>query len=251
MPIELTGSARAIGMGEAFLAVADDEWAALYNPAGLTDLVGWGISGAYAQQFGAVSVSTVAAAGPWLGGMLTLVDSGLIEAGVSYVSIGGVAAVGIPVWGGFSIGARGRAVRTVHPGDASGWTLDLAILWRGPVTVGLVGRSLWSQDVRGRGDHSEPWPRGLAVGMALPFPLPHPFAGQLAACVEGLGEEPLSLRVGSELWIHGIGIRVGIAPSTLSYGFSVRWGGVQLDGAAVLHEVLAPAYRGTLTIRLQ
>ncbi|MFO8034307.1 MAG: hypothetical protein R6U88_03975, partial [Candidatus Bipolaricaulota bacterium] len=70
MPFELAGSARAIGLGGAFLAVADDEWATLYNPAGLAGLAHWGVTGTHARQFGDVSVTTVGAAGPWLGAIL-------------------------------------------------------------------------------------------------------------------------------------------------------------------------------------
>ncbi|MFO8033629.1 MAG: hypothetical protein R6U88_00530, partial [Candidatus Bipolaricaulota bacterium] len=177
------------------------------------------------------------------------VDSGLIEPDLSYVSLGGVAAVGVPVWGDFSVGIRGRAVRNVAPGDATGWAVDLALLWRGPVTLGLLGESLWSQAVTSSGGHGEPWPQRLALGAALPLPLPQPLNGQVTASLGGLGEDPLSLRAGGELWLQGIGLRAGLGPGTASYGLSVRWGTLQLDWATVLHEVLGPAYRGTVTVR--
>ncbi len=251
LPLELGGGARALGMGGAFLAVADDEWATLSNPAGLSGLRRWGFTGTHARQFGAVSVTTLGVAGPWLGVLLTVVDSGLIEPDLSYVALGGVAAAGIPVWGGLSVGVRGRAVRNVAPGDAAGWAVDGALLWRGPVVVALLWEALWAEPIGGSGSHSEPWPQRLALGAALPLPLPRPVSGQVAASVEGLGTGPLSVRGGGELWLQGLGLRAGLSPGTFSYGLSVRLGGLQLDWATVLHGILGPTYRGTVTIRFQ
>ncbi len=251
MPLELSGSARTTALGGAFLAVADDEWAPLYNPAGLARLQRWGIATSHADQFGVASVTTVAAAGPWLGTAVTLVHSGLIEPDLAYVSLGGVAGVGIPLFWGFSVGARGRAVRMLAPGDNTGWAADLALLWRGPFSLGFVVEGLWSQDVIGRGGHHEPWPQRLAIGAAVPLNWPGPAHGHAALTLEGLGDRPLALRAGVETWIHGFGFQAGVAPSRVSLGISVRWNTLQLDGVTVFHDALGTAFRGTLTVRFQ
>ncbi len=251
MPLELSGSARATALGGAFLAVADDEWASFYNPAGLAHLRHWGISTSYADQFGAVSVTTVAAGGPWLGTAITLVDSGLIEPDLAYVSLGGVAGVGIPLFWGFSVGARGRAVRMLAPGDNMGWAADLALLWRGPFSLGFVVEALWSQDVVGRDGHREPWPQRMALGAAVPLHLTEMLWGQATMSLEGLGDGPLTLRAGAEAWIHGIGVQMGLSPSQVALGLVARWTTLQIEGVTVLHSALGSAFRATLTVRFR
>ncbi len=56
--------ARAAAMGEAFTGLADDVTAASWNPAGLTQVVGFESSLAYADWFADTSYSTVAFGGP-------------------------------------------------------------------------------------------------------------------------------------------------------------------------------------------
>ncbi len=249
MALEVAHSARAVGLGGAMLAVADDEWAVLYNPAGLAGLTRWGLTATHAQQFGDVSVTAVGAGGPWLGGMLSVVDSGPIGDNLRYMSVGGALSVGIPLWEGASVGARARAVRAVAPGEEMGWSIDLGVLWRGRVTVGLLAEALWSRNVAANGGYSAPWPRGITAGAALELPLRGPFAGRLTASVEGLGENPFTIRAGGELWMQDLALRAGVGPAGVAFGMSARLSSLQFDWAVQPHQVLGTAYRGTLTVR--
>jgi len=249
MPLEVAHSARAIGLGGAMLAVADDEWAVLYNPAGLAGLARWGLTATHAQQFGDVSVTAVGAGGPWLGGVLSVVDSGPIGDNLRYMAMGGALSVGVPLWEGAAAGARARAVRAVTPGEEMGWAVDLGLLWRGRVTVGVLAEAVLSEDLAADGGYSVPWPRGFVVGAALELPVRDPFAGRLTAAVEGLGENRLSVRAGGELWMEGLALRAGVGPAGAAFGMSARLASLQLDWAVQPHQVLGPAYRGTLTVR--
>jgi hypothetical protein len=237
--------ARWVGLGGAGIALADDESAPLLNPAGLGWQEGFGVASAFADQFGAFDIFALGVAGPGVGLTALYLDSGPIHEGLTYRTLGGVAAVG---WapGPLSLGLRGRFLRPLSPVPALGWAADVALLWQGPISLGLVGEALLSQAAF----PGEDWPRRFSLGIGVPLPLPSPLSGQGAFDLLGLGEGTRTWRLGAEVWVgEGLGIRAGLAGESVSLGFSVRLSMFQLDWGIVAHAVLPAAMRISLALR--
>lgn len=237
--------ARWVGMGGVGIALADDESAPLLNPAGLGWRQGWGVASAFADQFGAADLFALGLAGPGVGLTALYLDSGPIHEGLTYRTLGGVAAVG---WrqGGLSLGLRGRILRPLSPVPALGWAADAAVLWRGPISLGLVGEALLSQPAF----PGEDWPRRFSLGIGVPLPLPEPLSGQAALDLFGLGEQRRAWRLGAEAWVgEALGIRAGLDEESVSLGLSVRFRESELDWGIVAHAVLPAAMRISLAVR--
>jgi len=246
---DLGGGARAAGMGGAALGLSDDASCLLQNPAGLARLEDWAVGSSYRRQFGAAGHGTVSVAGPWLGAGIVTLGSGAIEPGLSYLVGGATAALGLPLTGTLAVGARGRLQHTLAPAAATGWAFDLAVLWRGPVSVGLLWEGVWTRDVVQRTGYREVWPRRLGLGLAVPLPLRAPLQGVVAADLTEIASAPPRPSLGIELWIGSLGLRAGIRASAVSLGAGVRWGTLQLDWATILHHALGNSFLGTLTVR--
>ncbi|MBC7092555.1 hypothetical protein H5T53_00850 [Candidatus Bipolaricaulota bacterium] len=240
----LAGGARSAGMAGAGLAVADGEGLFL-NPAALVGTAGWEALSAYARQFGAADFALVSLAGPGLGVAAMALDAGSIGPGLAFRVEGAVAAVGIPIYGGLSMGTRARLLHPVAPREALGWAVDAGVLWQGPVQVGLVWQGVLSQPAF----PGEDWPRTLAVGVAVPFRWGTFLSGIVALDATGLAAGAPALAAGGELWAGDIAVRAGVTANSVSFGVSVRWSSFQLDWAAVAHPVLPAAVRVSLTVR--
>ena len=72
--------ARPLGMGGTFLALADDENATFYNPAGLGWIERFGVTSFFIQQFGAATFGALSVSLPYFGASLLQLDSGWIPA---------------------------------------------------------------------------------------------------------------------------------------------------------------------------
>lgn len=140
---------RPLGMGGAFVALADDESATLYNPAGLAYLAAPQISSFYERRFGASNYLSALGALPRIGGGLSLFSFGPIEerneqdqvtGTVGYLQVGLLGAGGLAL--GDVLGAEGlRAlsaggrlslvgISTAEGGSGMGFSLSWGLLLR-------------------------------------------------------------------------------------------------------------------------
>lgn len=147
---ELGAGVRPLGMGGAFVALADDESATLYNPAGLAYLGAPQISSLYERRFEASNYLSALGALPRVGGGLSIFSFGPIEerneqdqvtGTVGYLQVGLLGAGGLALGdlplgaGGFralSIGSRLGLVgiSTAEGGSGMGFSLSWGLLLR-------------------------------------------------------------------------------------------------------------------------
>ena len=231
---ELGSSARSLGMGGAFTALVDDESAVLHNPAALGWQQGIGVSSLYVSQFGGVSYGAIGAALPYIGLNLLLLDSGLIPTqggAIRYSSQGLVASTGIAV-GSIGIGARWRLLRVSSPTIGIGGSFDPAVLLvTHIVRAGAILEGALSSAMDYTGGSQEEWPMALRLGVSATLS-PSPDVSWSAAFeASGLFTNSSNVAVGLEAWINGMGARGGFDGEALTYGLSVRFGGLEFDWA--------------------
>jgi len=248
----LGSSGRALGMGGAFLALADDEGCVLYNPAALGWYEGIGLTSLVASGFGGIVHGVVGFAVPYLGADVVFLDSGAIPTGSGsfrYASQGVVGAAGIPI-GPVAIGVRGRWLRVSSPIEGSGWAVDPAILVAtGSIRVGLMVEGALSEPVVYGSGAEEGWDRTVRLGAALTLA---PSADVLwSASFEAIDLFSTSahLAAGLEAWIGGLGARAGFDGRGPTFGLSVRFSSLQLDWAYAMRDDLGDSHRISLTFR--
>jgi len=190
---------RPLGMGGAFAALADDENALFYNPAGLGFLKEMRFGSFYEPRFGA-SFGDLALVGKNFGLGLVFFNLGGIpqrdahdnpvdEGTFNYGSSGTVGATGVkledlplqlglPKGLALGLAAKLYQVSTLEGGNGSGLALDLGFLWAqqefeiGPLPVelglGATAENLLSLGVKykSESDYVEPWKMNLRLGAA-------------------------------------------------------------------------------------
>jgi hypothetical protein len=176
-------------MGGAFVALADDEYAALYNPAGLAYLADVRISSTYERRFGASNYLDAVGGAPRFGGGLFLFSFGnvaerneqdQVTGSFGYLQLGLAAAGGLalsdlPV--GFTRGLSNVAVggrlkflgiSTVEGGSGMGAALTWGFLLRAERPLSLpieeVRLGTTFENLPGFGT---PWPLRWALGLAV------------------------------------------------------------------------------------
>lgn len=261
---------RALGMGEAFTALADDESAALYNPAGLAYVSRVRLSSFYERHFGASDYLSFMGALPRFGGGLFLFDFGRIEGRdeqdnptetFGYLQLGLLAAGGFSLNDlGLGVGAENIALgaqlrlagTSSTPGVGGfGLALGLGALARmepparwplEELRLGLMAENL------GFGLIGSP---GVKVGLAV-----RPLSELLVALDLGwpfafhLGTEftlPLPPPVPETALRAGLFVRGGILSFTLGWG--IAWGPLALNYAFLSHPQLPGSHRLALTWR--
>jgi len=245
-------SARSLGMGGAFSALADDEGAVLHNPAALGWYDGVGFSSLFVQQFGGVAYGVIGVAIPYLGVEVSFLDSGPITAqgGVfRYASQGVVASLGIPI-GPVGIGARVRFARTSSPLSGSGWSADPVIL----VTTDTIRacamlEGALSSPIRYDGGGTDLWQRSLRVSVAARLVPVADVEWNAVGEVSGLLTAAPGITVGLETWIGGLGARVGYDGEGPTFGLSVRFRTLQIDWAYATRPDLGDSHRVGLALR--
>jgi len=245
-------SARALGMGGAFTAVAEDEAGVLYNPAKLAGCRGLGLSSLYASQFGGVTQGAVVVAGPYVGGGMVFLDSGSIDDGgdgFRYASRAALFGVGVPM-GPAAFGAGWRFLSVATPFTGSGWALDVAAaLDIDFLHVGLVYEAVVSAPMAYEGGAREEWDAGLRLGVATSL---SPVEGvEWTVSFDGmglLGPAP-GIAAGAEVWVGGIAARVGYDGAGMTFGLSARFVGLEVDWAYATRDDLGDSHRITLALR--
>ncbi len=191
---DIGAGVRPMGMGGAFTALADDENALFYNPAGLGFREKMRFGSFYEPRFGA-SFGDLALAGKNFGLGLIFFNLGGIDqrdandnstGTFTYGSSGTIAAggvrlgdlpLGLPLQDlALGLGAKLYQVSSPEGGNGSGLALDLGILWAqeslqiGPLPLDLrlgVAVENLGLAVKYNSGHTEGWPLGLRLGTAV------------------------------------------------------------------------------------
>jgi len=248
---DLSPSARAAGMGGAFVALADDESAVFYNPAGLGWIHNISLSSLVARQFDAVNYASLQLALPYFGAAILYLDSGPIEQGEEtfrYSSGGGVVSTGFNI-GPVGIGGRFKVYRTTLPNEIIGWAFDPALLVvTDIVRVGLLVENAYSEPIVFP-SHTEDWTPRTRIGIALTL---SPSAGVgVNASVEGAGLFSSSphLCAGVETYVDGLAARIGYDGEGATFGLSVRFSLFQMDWAYITRDAFPDTHRVSLEFR--
>ena len=245
-------SARALGMGGAFCALADDEGAVFYNPAGLGWYSGIGLSSLFVQQFGGVAYGTVTVAVPYARFSVSFLDSGPIptsNGSTRYASQGVTGSIGVPL-GPVGFGVRWRFFRLSSPSSGQGWALDPALLvMTETVRIGLMVEGLFSVPVSYESGAEETFGRSLRLGAALRLEPVRSVRWNATFEASGLFSGLAALAVGLEAWIGGLGARVGFDGRGPTFGLSILFDTLEIDWGYASRSDLGGSHRVALSLR--
>lgn len=248
---DLSPSARASGMGGAFVALADDASAAFYNPAGLGWIKQISLSSLFARQFDAVNYASLQFVLPYFGASVLYLDSGPIEASgetFSYTSGGGIVSTGFNI-GPVGIGGRFKVYRATSPNDVTGWAFDPALLIvTDIVRVGLMVENAYSEPIVFP-SHSEEWTPLMRIGVGITLAVGDGVG--VNAAVEGAGLFSGSPRLcaGFETYVDGLAARVGYDGDGATFGLSVRFSSFEIDWAYITRDAFPDTHRVSLEFR--
>ncbi|MFB6286491.1 MAG: hypothetical protein ABEK03_07925 [Candidatus Bipolaricaulia bacterium] len=257
---DLLTEVRALGMGGAFVGLADDEAATRFNPAGLAFFDSRAINVHYNRQFGSANAFSLVGALPHFGGGLRLVSTGGIEgrnandettSTFSYTDVALTAANG---WAlsdlglgleNLAIGSRLTAdIASTRNGGGFGGGLDLGVLWRSqrpgflPLAEMRAGMSL--RNAPGTGPFSIKTGIGarpisaLAIALDVGFPLAFHLGGEFS--VTDLPSPLSGLDVRAGTFVEGSSL-------SLTFGFGVGVASFRVDYAFASHSVLPGTHR--------
>ena len=244
-------SPRAVGLGGASVAVADEAQASLWNPAGLSWLRRNELQVTSVQLFDDTSVNGLAFARPSssmpsLGLNILNLKSGEFERtndlnetlgsfdeGDLVMSLT-IAQALSPDW---SLGANLKLARqSVEDFSGSGFGFDLGVMGRltdglmiGASALNLAGPSITLRD------KDESYATELRGGLAYTMLEGRSVTTAEVGHRDGPGVQP---RVGTEFWIQSLALRVGYYIDNVSAGFSYRFrNGLQFDYGMADHEL--------------
>ena len=248
----LGSSGRGLGMGGAFMGVADDEGCVLYSPAALGWYKGIGVTSLLASGFGGVAHGVIGFTMPYFGVNAFLLDSGAIPTDTGsfrYASQALVASVGVPI-GPVAFGVRGRLLRVSSPTDGSGWTIDPAVLVAlDSIRVGLMFEGALSGAVAYESGTDEEWNPSVRLGAAVTLTPSPDVLWRTSFEAVGLFSASPHLAAGLEAWIGGLGARVGFDGFGPTFGLSVRFTSLQFDWAYAMRSDLGDSHRVSFTFR--
>ena len=257
---DLPNEVRALGMGGAFVGLADDEQAARFNPAGLAYLDSGGINAHYESHFGTSNVFSLLGALPHFGGGLRFQSLGGIEgrdadddvtSSFSYTDFALTASNGWSL-GDLGLGTNNLAfgsrlkfdIASTRDGGGVGGGLDLGVLWRSrqpsflPLDELRAGLAL--QNAPGTGPFAVKTGLGVRpiseLAIALDFAVPFEFHLGSEFSIAEL-PSPLSrldLRAGT--FVQGDDL-------SLTFGLGVGVASFRFDYAFVSHPVLPSSHR--------
>ncbi|MBI4055202.1 MAG: PorV/PorQ family protein [Elusimicrobia bacterium] len=149
--------ARAAALGGAYVAVAEDVHSLGYNPAALATLKGPALAATYLRGFADDNFGFIGYAHPlsWVtlslgaiyfdGGDIQLnFSGGASETRKAQQDTIGMAALSLPLPGGFALGALGKLFRLelAEEAHASGYAADAGVLWQTPLAGLNLGGSI-------------------------------------------------------------------------------------------------------------
>lgn len=230
---EMGASARAMALGGAFSAIADDESAVFYNPAGLASLKSTTVAAFYQRAFDVVHHIALTGAMRGWGAQFIQIDTGPFESTNEFGNPSGEPAhyasqagsLGVAVGGEhFALGLRGTLSRENAKTD---WAVAIgALAGLGSVRVGCVAENIWGSE-----------PLSLRLGTALAMTLNPRMTLTLAIEAQNLVSRP-ELHAGLEISINGVQIRAGYDGVAVITGAGARWNSIRLDWAYRMHPQL-------------
>ncbi|MDD3642718.1 MAG: hypothetical protein PHQ19_04550 [Candidatus Krumholzibacteria bacterium] len=260
---------RPRAMGSAFVGVADDANAIYWNPAGMTLVDRFEITGCRTSLFGVAELSNDYAAavyntGPWLAVGISWVRLELEDIyHEDTVNLG--IARSIPRFENLSIGAALKIFTLAAPGyeryndpafegSVNKASLDLGALYRSPSGVWSVGAVVYNvnepklQLLRTTGA-PDPVYRDFAIGAGYTFSdlllLSFDLRTRYGRFDDLIG------RIGSEIWFFdAVALRGGFEKENLTAGFGLKGNRWQVDLMLETHYDLGNTYQFGLTIRL-
>jgi hypothetical protein len=256
-PLSLAVGARALGMGGACVAVADDGNALFNNPAALGEIdkvkltsmsatllddVNYTVLGGI-LPFGDKFSVGVGYAGSFVSGIELRNGQGTLLSRSNYSNSSAIFAVGKKLSDQFSLGlalkyyfSEGTAMTA---GNGQGWNLDLGVLQSGWnwLKFGVVGQNLLSaSQINYQNGASEPLPLTIKTGTKL-YLLGNGFDSAFASPLEvslaadadyfPQGSSPLTLHEGIEVSpVRSLTLRAGLDSNSLTAGLSFRFAGL-------------------------
>lgn len=269
---------RAVGMGGAFVAVADGTEAVLFNPAGLAFVGAPEVGSLYELRFGASHLFRALGALPRWGGGLAFFSFGPLEGRnaqdertetlgywqLGLLGAGGWALSDLPLAAtrglrGLALGVKAAlvGVSTVEEGSGGGVALGWGVLLRAEQPFSLpveeMRFGMRAENLPGLGTAGPP--RGalgiavrplsevtIALDLGLPFAV-HAGGEVQIPLPEGIvpgADSAVALRLGG-FWEEGIGRGMGMGAFTV--GFGLRIEGFRLDYAFQSHPQLPGSHR--------
>lgn len=265
--------ARAMGMGGAFVAIADDVNAAYWNPAGLIQSASVSVGGAYESRFGGLEESQCVA-----GSLFSPTRGvGFIWVHLDMCSVYSVAAaVGL---GKFAVGITGKMYRFSTPGQsASGVGIDMGGLYRTSLNGVDVAFAVTSDDIGwsklrwqeypstdytawttrlGTGIEFQTWLGSWLIAADWEISLQRPprqgETNYFSTALEN------SANCGTEAWLGKLALRAGLAGISITggklsaqatLGIGLRTQGIALDVAWVSSE-LGSTYILSVEVQVQ
>lgn len=253
--------ARPLGMGGAFVGLADDENAVFYNPAALAFLDAFGITSYASKQFAAFYYGALGAAGRSIGLNLLQLYSGSIEHTnefgnpdgdiFAYVSRAGIGALGITIRDNLAIGTRIKFYQEVADGIGGiGWAIDPAVMLKlDNVRIGAMFENALSKEIKFDNGHAESWNPDLRIGSSFSFELIEQATLNLLFDLSGILNGGIHNHIGVEIWANGLGVRAGVDGSAITVGTSAWLEAFRIDWAYATHLRLPDSNRLSVTFR--
>lgn len=257
--LDIGMGARALGMGGAHIAVADDAATVYYNPAGLGLLGGRSVTSLYTNQFGVANYIALGYAQKNIGVGILRLNASDIEETDPYANVTGTFGVtdlaaivgyGRTVFSNVSLGASAKLYQATLPENTGrGFTLDAGAILTfadGKVRLGATGRNLIGSIKYDSGE-TDPFDRSFGVGAAF-CPMDN-----LTIAADAIIKDGFTGRLGAEYKFKQIAVRAGGSFSggqmSITAGAGFAMPGFSIDYAYQTHNVLPDSHRLSLGVK--
>ncbi len=254
--------ARALGMGNAYVAMTDDATCGYFNPASLGILSERCINTMYADKFNlGIEYSYFAVGIPLknskLGGFaLSYIQQGvrdiekstqldinmrpIISGSFDDIQSAVILSYGKLLKSNISAGGNVKFIRhKLDAHSADGFGMDVGVLYKKQkLSAGMVIQDLTNTRISWDTGHSDTIPLTLRTGAGYRQPVKRYGLDEIRVSLDMIKREnrALEFNEGLELWfIDIIGIRAGMRDSKFSAGASVRYKFIQIDYAYTTH----------------
>ena len=251
--------ARALGMGGAHIAVADDAAAVYYNPAGLAFINGRHIVSLYTNQFGAAGYMGLGYAQRYVGAGAMKLDASEIDETDEFANVTGVFGVtdltlilgaAARVMPQFGVGGAVKYYSQALPANSGrGVTGDIGVLFAtdsGKFRLGAVCHNLLGS-LKYDSGHTDAFDRSFGAGVAV-----RPMDNLLIAA-DVIWKDGMDARIGGEFRLGKFALRAGGGYRDEKLSFSAGAGfllpAFSIDYAYQTHSVLPDSHRLSLCVK--